>query len=166
MTNTCCLLHLPLPSTISSVSVNLHTSPTSTDIGWSKCYFHYRLKMSKTDQLHHGQTIYLPCSRGPICPYADMKTYLTHSTASRRPFPLSVFSALNRSSCLKHLRYLLKTVGYNPKYHNTHSFSIGAATPVAQTGLSRWRSMAYQRYIHSNKIHKQLAVEHLALSQY
>ena len=151
--------------------------PTATDIGWSRRYFHYRLKMSKTDQLHRGQTIYLPRSGGPTCPYAAMKSYIKHCTATRCPSPLFVFSdstPLNRRSCLKHLRYLLKKVGCKAKHYNTHSFRIGAATSAAQAGLAshyikllgRWRSMAYQRYIRSNKIRKQLAVEHLALSRY
>jgi hypothetical protein len=155
---------------------NPHIHPTTTDISWSKNHFHYRLKRSKTDQLHHGQTLYLPRSSGPTCPYSAMKTYLKHSRATRRPSPLFVFSdstPLNRSSCLKHLRYLLKRVGYNPKHYNTHSFRIGAATSAAQAGLSpqdikllgRWRSTAYQRYIRSNTP-QQLAVKHLALSQY
>ena len=150
--------------------------PITTDISWSKSHFHYRLKKSKTDQLHKGQTIYLPRSRGPTCPYAAMKMYLKHSRATSRPSPLFVFSdgtPLNRGSCLKHLRYLLKTMGYNPRHYNTHSFRIGAATSAAQAGLSshdikllgRWRSTAYQRYIRSNTTHL-LAVKHLALSHH
>ena len=101
-----------------------HIHPTTSDISWSKSHFYYRLKRSKTDQLHHDQTIYLPRSSRPTCPYAAMKTYLKRSRTTRHPSPLFMFSdsiPLNRSSCLKHLRYLLKIVGYNPKHYNTAS---------------------------------------------
>ena len=155
---------------------NPHIHPTTSDISWSKNYFYYKLKRSKTDQLHRGQTIYLPHSRRPTCPYTAMKIYLKRSRATKHPSPLFIFSngtPLNRRSCLEHLRYLLKMEGYNPKHYNTHSFRIGAATSAAQAGLSshdikflgRWRSTVYQRYIHSNTP-QQLAVKHLALSQY
>ena len=90
-----------------------HIHPITTDISWSKSHFHYRLKKSKTDQLHWDQTIYLPRSRGPTCPYAAMKMYLKHSRVTNRPYPLFVFSdgtPLNRGSCLKHLRYLPELV--------------------------------------------------------
>lgn len=155
---------------------NPHIHPTTADIFCSKRHFHYRLKMSKTDQLHRGQTILLPRSRGSTCPHAAMKAYLKHGKLTRRPRPLFTFSTgtpLTRGSCLKHLRYLLKRLGYNPKHYNTHSFRIGAATSAAQVGLSshdikllgRWRSTAYQRYIHSSKTRRLSAVKHLALSQ-
>ena len=61
---------------------NPHIHPTTSDISWSMNYFYYKLKRSKTDQLHRGQTIYLPCSRRPTCPYTAMKTYLKHSRAT------------------------------------------------------------------------------------
>lgn len=80
MTNVCYLLHLPLPSTVFSVSANLlhhhirpHIHSITSDISWPKSQFHYRLKRSKTDQLHRGQTIYLPRLSGPTCPYAATK---------------------------------------------------------------------------------------------
>ena len=138
-------------------SFNPHIHPSATDIQWSRNYFVYHLKHSKTDQFFKGQTVQFPRLHNTICPHKAMKNYFkvrkSHGTS-----PLFTFAdgqPLTRQNFLAHLRYFLEKAHYPYMAFNTHSFRIGAATSAAQAGmtgkaikrLGRWKSRTYRRYI-------------------
>ena len=151
---------------ISEFTVSLHRQfdprihPTMTDILWVKHHFTFHIRHSKTDQYFKGHTVHLPQLGGRIFPFTTINRYI----AGRGPVlahnctPLFTFTdscPLTRSTCLKHLRRLLRKVHHRPAAFNTHSFRIRAATSAALSGIpstmikhqGRWRSSAYWRYI-------------------
>lgn len=142
-------------------SSTLH-SPTRflarRDISLSKDQMKVFLRFSKTDQLGKGCTVTVGRSGGACCPVRAMHTYLNHCRApgSKPVFHLKSRGPLTAKFFRSTLHHLLRRSGLNPSHFNTHSFRIGAATAAAKAGISstkimqlgRWRSSAFQGYIH------------------
>ena len=97
---------------------NPHIHPSAASIHWSKNYFLYHLKDSKTDQFSKGHTLHFPRLHNKICPYKAMARYFkAHKTHPRGgTSPLFTFAngrrtllldrtfgsnLQNRSSCCK-----------------------------------------------------------------
>ena len=153
------LPHPPLPSSAyfaSANSLSPHHAPSNpgSTPPWPTCAGH-------PPTLYSGSaTPRRTPVGGPLCPYATMARYLaggapTSAPAQRPLFTFASSCPLTRSGCLLHLRRLLHKAHYPSCAFNTHSFHIGAATTVAQVGvsaatikrMSRWRSDAYRRYV-------------------
>ena len=79
-----------------------------------------------------------------------------------KPGPLFVYQDgkfLTQARLIANIRLALLQLGLNPADYCGHSLRIGAATSAAANGLQdsaikalgRWKSTAYQRYIHVSK---------------
>ena len=132
-----------------------HIHATNSSIHFSRNHYTFYLSRSKTNQYGHGYDVYIPQIVGKFFPFAAMVTYLTEQGQPTQAAPSFMFingKPLTRNSCLKHLHYALKRIGYDPKNFNTHSFRIRATTAASHAGIStsiikvlgRWRSDAYQ----------------------
>lgn len=155
---------------------NHQLHPTQDSIKWGRGQFTFHIKRSKTDQLQHGEYIHIRQSGGELCPVRAMRKYLEiRDNRQHAKDPLFIFSnhsPLTRRSCLKNMRHLLRSAGYEPELFNTHSFRIGAATHAAQLGmpshhitaLGRWHSSAYQRYTRASTTTRKRAASQLATS--
>ena len=138
---------------------NPHQHPTPADVTFSTSNdcLHFRIKCSKTDQLHKGHIITLHATPHDLCPVHIIRKYVCRYTTSESQ-PLFAHCD-GRPMSLQRFRYRLKTLldlaGLPSKLYNTHSFRIGAATSAAREGvkakrikqLGRWRSRAYLDYI-------------------
>ncbi|XP_055997642.1 uncharacterized protein LOC125646786 isoform X2 [Ostrea edulis] len=135
-----------------SVDRVLHTG----DISLHTNYLTIHIRYSKTDQLGRGTTLTVHKMTGTTCPIQAMHDYIEVRAPKAGPLfchysgqPLTRFqftSVLSRS---------LNLAGIDSRHFKSHSFRIGAATTLAQQGMSaeviqaagRWRSVAYQSYI-------------------
>ena len=108
------------------------------------------IKCSKTDQLRQGHVIYLGRTGQKVCPVQAIAAYLV----VRGSQPRALFIERDGTPLTRRLfSKALKEI-----FDELHSFRIGAATTANQAGMSdiniktlgRWKSNAYQSYIHTN----------------
>ena len=148
----------------------LHPTPLSKgDIQLVEHILQIRVRRSKADQWGKGALISIGCSRDKCCPVRAMKQYLKRACL---PDSTTLFQFKNGSPmtakafrALLH-RHLVK-MGTNPRWYNTHSFHIGAATAAAKAGFSATtimqlgnrRSKAFQAYVQLSPTHPSAAAE-------
>ena len=136
--------------TLKDVAVDCRASPKTIAI---------TIKCSKTDQLRQGHIIYLGRIGQKVCPVQAMAAYLV--VRGSQPGALFIErdgTTLTRRLFSKALKEIFDELHLNYGAFNTHSFRIGAATTANQVGMSdiniktlgRWKSNAYQSYIHAN----------------
>ena len=117
------------------------------------------LEHSKTDPFRKGHTITIYATDTSTCPVRAITQYAAEVTPSHRLGPLfngGRFSPLKHQQLTSALRHLLQNTEYNQQQYASHSFRIGAATTAAAAGLpawliktlGRWKSDAFQSYIH------------------
>lgn len=114
------------------------------------------IKYSKTDQLGKGTPLRINATDTQFCPVKIMNKYLQVRPNVTGPlFCHYSGQPLTRYQFSPVLAKALQVLGINSKYYKSHSFRIGAATMLAQQGLSeqaiqasgRWHSQAYRSYI-------------------
>lgn len=114
------------------------------------------IKYSKTDQLGKGTHLRINATDTQFCPVKIMNKYLQVRPNVTGPlFCHYSGQPLTRYQFSSVLAKALQVLGINSKYYKSHSFRIGAATMLAQQGLSeqaiqasgRWHSQAYRSYI-------------------
>ena len=118
-----------------------------------------RIKKSKTDPFRQTALITIAKSHSNICAVTAIREFLLQTPEISSQSPLFQFkngTYLSRRTMASNLHTLLGLCGLQSKEYNTHSFRIGAATTAAAAGvpswlikiLGRWRSDAYEKYIH------------------
>ena len=118
------------------------------------------IPQSKTDPFRQGHTVTIHATGMSTCPIQALNHYTKEVPLPQRCGPLfnaGRFSPLSRQQ-LTTLRRLLQNTEHNQQHYASHSFRSGAATTAAAAGLptwliktlGRWRSDAYQLYIHSS----------------
>ena len=139
-------IHLSL----ADVAVDSRSSPKINSI---------TIKHSKTDQLQQGHNIYLGKTGHIICPVKAMTSYLAiRGSHSGALFVQENGMALTRRSFSSAVKAVFGKLQLKYNEFNTHSFRIGAATTAKEFGISdlhikilgRWKSDAYQSYIHTS----------------
>ena len=114
------------------------------------------LKQSKGYQFRKGSQICLGKTGHAICPVNTLVQYLINRGDASGPlFVWPNHKALTSASFSCVLSKALRQLNMDPHQFNMHTFRIGAATSVKQTGMSdlhlkalgRWRSDAYLCYI-------------------
>ena len=120
------------------------------------------LRRSKTDPFREGASISLPRTNDDLCPVAALLSWLVHRGNSPGPlFRLQSGAPLTRPRLVIELRKVLGEVGLEAEHFSGHSFRKGAATTAAALGipdsqiklLGRWKSTAFQRYLHPAESH-------------
>ena len=147
-----CSWYGPPSIIVSEVAINSRLAPTAVRL---------RLRRAKTDPFGRGVEIYLGVSGTAVCPVAALMRYL----AVRPPGDGQLFvwensRPLTRTTFVTHLRRRLQSAGLDMSQFSGHSLRIGAATSAAAAGvpdhliktLGRWRSEAYQLYIHTPRV--------------
>ena len=134
-----------------------HLTPGDITMSYSDNCLYFRLKCSKTDQLHREHTITLHTTPCELCPVRIIKKYVDrYSTIQTQPlFTHCDGRPMSLQRFRQRLKQLLDLAGLPSKNFNTHSLRIGAATSAAREGVSarrikqlgRWRSQAYLLYI-------------------
>eukprot|EP00731_Ephydatia_muelleri_P013543 Em0007g853a len=154
-----------------TTSTQRHSAPSLArkHVAISEDWMTVFLQFSKTDQLGKGSMITVGCTGGTCCPVRAMSLYLAHCKASRsKPlFHLKSRGPLTARFFRDTLKRILRRAGLRPSHYNTHSFRIGAATAAAIVGLpsteimqlGRWRSSAFQGYIHHTPVHTAAAAQ-------
>lgn len=130
------------------------------DLAVKKHSISIHLKRSKTDRFGKSATVLIGATGSSTCPVRAMRKF---SVARRRQpsgplFRLSNGDLLTRSSISVMTKNLLRAADIDPGSYSSHSYRIGAATAAADAGLpdhliktlGRWRSSAYQTYIHTS----------------
>ena len=118
------------------------------------------LKRSKSDRFGKSATVLVGATGSSTCPVRAMHKFLTARQAQPSG-PLFTFTSgkfLTRSDISRTTKRLLRAAGIDPVRYSSHSYRIGAATAAADAGLpdhliktlGRWRSSAYQTYIHTS----------------
>ena len=111
-----------------------------------------RIKASKTDPFLQGYTLRLVAFPHLTCPVTALRSYL------RLPHPPSgpLFTfADGRFLTRAHVAHILLLVCFRTPLLSTHSFRIGGASALANSGvplhvvqqLGRWRSDTFLRYL-------------------
>lgn len=117
------------------------------------------IKKSKTDPFRQTAWITIAKSHTNICAVTAVRNFILQTPIRSSQNPLFQFqdgSFLSRRVLASNLHSILELCGLQSKDYNTHSFRIGAATTAAAAGLpswlikvlGRWRSDAYEKYIH------------------
>ena len=118
------------------------------------------IKQSKTDPFRQGVQICLGKTDKSICPIKALLPYLAIRGAREGPlYILAEGTYLTRQQFASLLSTMLQSAGIDHKNYSTHSFRIGAATSAKEAGISdvhvkmlgRWKSNAYQLYVHTPK---------------
>ncbi len=112
---------------------------------------HFNIKTSKTDQLKRGHSIFIFNLPTPIQPYQSIALFLHQRKSQITP----------DIGSKKNLKIILNRSGIPTKHFSSHSFRIGAATTVAQRGLSehqikmlgRWTSHTFKSYVRADLHH-------------
>ena len=121
-----------------------------------------RLQISKTDPFREGAIITLPRTEDDLCPVAALLSWLVYRGKSSGPlFLLQSGAPLTRTRLVTELRKVLSDLGLEAEHFSGHSFRKGAATTAAARGipdsqikiLGRWKSSAFQRYLHPSDGH-------------
>ena len=118
------------------------------------------IEQSKTDPFHCGHTTIRAIGTS-ICPVRALRLYaeaIAPSQDDALGFKGGRFSPLDRQHVTTTIHCLLQNTRYNHQHYISHSFRSGATTTAAAPGipdwlikiLGRWRSDAYQVYIHSS----------------
>ncbi len=126
----------------------------------------FLINQSKTDQVKKGHFVYIFNLPSPIQPYQAIREYLRlRIFQAKSPLePLFLDHAgkpASRTWFQKHLKAVLLSAGISARNFSSHSFRIGAATSVAQKGLTkhqiqtlgRWSSETFQSYIRTDQSH-------------
>ena len=119
------------------------------------------IEQSKTDPFRREHIVNVHATGTSTCPVRALRLYAEATTPLHDDEPVfkgGKFSPLDRQHLTSSIRYLLKNTQYSHQQYSSHSFRSGAATTAAATGipewltkiLGRWRSNAYQVYIHSS----------------
>ena len=119
------------------------------------------IEQSKTDPFRQGHIVNVHATGTSTCPVRALRLYAEARTPLHDDEPVfkgGKFSPLDRQHLTSSIRYLLKNTQYSHQQYSSHSFRSGAATTAAAAGipewlikiLGRWRSNAYQVYIHSS----------------
>ena len=119
------------------------------------------IEQSKTDPFRCGHTITIHATSTSTCPVRALRLYTEATTPLQDNEPVfkgGKFSPLDRQQLTKSIQHLLQNTQYSHQHYSSHSFRSGAATTAASAGipewlikiLGRWRSNAYQVYIHSS----------------
>ena len=130
------------------------------DVTINKHSISVHLKRSKTDRFGKSATVLIGATGSSTCPVRAMQKFLV-SRRCQSPGPLFRLSnghLLTRSSISTMTKSLLRAADVDPGSYSSHSYRIGAATAAADAGLpdhliktlGRWRSNAYQTYIHTS----------------
>ena len=133
----------------------LYPTPLSRgDIQLVEHVLRIRVRRSKADQWGKGALISIGCSGDKCCPVQAMVQYLKRACFpdSAPLFQFKNGSPLTAKAFWALLHHHLVKMGANPRWYNTHSFRIGAATAAAKVGFSdttimqlgRWWSKAFQ----------------------
>ena len=118
------------------------------------------IRQSKTDPFQEGVDLYLGRTDMEICPVQAMSPYLgVHGSKAGPLFITSDGRPLTRQLFSSSLSTILKKAELDVTNYNTHSFRIGAATSAKDAGISdsevqmlgRWKSGAFQQYIHTSR---------------
>ena len=137
-----------LDFSVDSVSVDSISEPRIIRIGLAK---------SKTDPFREGAFITLPRTKNDLCPVAALLTWLVYRGHSQGPlFHFHSGTPLTRARLVAELRKALADLGLEAQQFSGHSFRKGAATTAAAQGipdsqikiLGRWKSSAFQAYLH------------------
>ena len=118
------------------------------------------IKASKTDPFRRGCRIVIASSGSSVCAVQAYHTYksLRHQHSHLPAFQFANGRYLTRQLVSEHVRELLTRAAVpNVQLYSTHSFRSGAATTAANANLpdwliktlGRWRSDAYQTYVHT-----------------
>ena len=119
-----------------------------------------RIKQSKTDPFRQGVTIFMGKTGCDLCPVAAVLAFLAMRGPGEGPlFRFESGEALTRPRLVSALRKVLAQAGFQLEDYAGHSLRIGAATTAAACGvpvdtikaLGRWKSQAYQLYVHLPK---------------
>ena len=119
--------------------------------------FEICIKGSKTDQFHLGSSVSLGATRAALCPVAALLDYLNARGSAPSPlFTRQDTTPLCQKWFVARIEQALSAAGLPGYSFNGHSFRIGAATTASTADIpettiktfGRWRSMAYQGYIH------------------
>lgn len=111
-----------------------------------------RIRQSKTDPFHYGQSVTIGATNTAFCPVAAMRAYL--QCRGFIPGPLFVFndgSFLTRPDLSNFLTQCFPLI----QNINTHSFRIGGASALALAGvpiyaiqaMGRWKSDCFRIYL-------------------
>ena len=128
-----------------------------------------RVRRSKADQWGKGALISICGSGEKCCPVRAMEQYLKRACLpdSAPLFQFKNGSPLTAKAFRALLHRHLVKMGAKPRWYNTHSFRIGAATAAAKAGFSatkvmqlgRWRSKAFQSYVQFSSTHPSATAE-------
>ena len=133
------------------------------DLSWSNIQLNSNkvvvfIQQSKTDPFCNGHTITISTTDTSTCPVRAITQYAAEVTPSHQVGPLfngGRYSPLTRQHLTSALRHLLQNTEFNQQQYASHSFRIGAATTAAAglpewliKMLGRWKSNAFQSYIH------------------
>ena len=113
----------------------------------------------KTDPFRQGVQIHLGRTYSKLCPIAAIHIYGKKGTSDGHSFRFEDGRHLTRDRFVIAVHTALVILGINPSHYAGHSFRIGAATTVANSGLQdsliktlgQWESSAYALYIRTPK---------------
>lgn len=132
-------------------SVHLTPADIAIDDRDNPSLIQVHLKVSKTDQLRKGISVFVGSTGNDICPVAAVTAYLAIRGASAGPF----FRFSRSEPTKERFIQVREALTSNPASYAGHSFRIGAATTAAEVGvedstiraLGRWKSDAFQSYV-------------------
>lgn len=138
---------------------NRHLSLADVTLDKSPPQWRYYLfiSSSKTDQFQQSSQVVLGATGSDLCPVAALLDYLSLRGDVAGPLFLQQDGhPLHRSFFMQKVQDALTATGLTGTSFNSHSFRIGAATTAGVAGvpeatikvLGRWKSGAYQQYIH------------------
>jgi len=126
----------------------------------------FTIKVSKTDPFRCGSTVHIGATGNRRCPvkalldYTDARRLLADAAADESTVPLfcqADMTPLSKPVFVSMMTTRLQRAGVDSTGYSGHSLRIGAATSAAAAGvpdwlikvMGRWRSDAYQRYVHT-----------------
>ena len=128
------------------------TELCTTDVSCDGYVARVNVKASKTDIFRTGSIIRIFANNSELCPISALERYL--HVRSRQDGPLYIF-ANNKYLRRMDVSHYMKLFSGHTSNLSTHSFRIGAATTLANSGyprwliqsLGRWSSDCYRVYI-------------------